>query len=663
MRRAKTLCTAAAALALLALTGCEASPVPSQYGTQLGTPLDPAVDPAFTVSTTTMDAARNCVTYNASSTWEPLLLVESGLGDSTGWRTALATAGRLTGAGVVCTLTIPGGQDTPVASDQVDFSRSSQYVARAISQINATTGKQVGVLAHSRGGFDTRWALRWWPSIRAKVDDVILLGVPNHGSKDNMYLNAAGGAAWPIFQQSRADSLFEMALNSLDETPGAGSFTNIASTNDRDSVGDGIRDSRTTAWAIEGATNLLIQDSCNQIITRPAVRDSSWVWAATVDAITHTGPAVASRFNPTAPCAAGNVADPAGTNYEAAITTDSEPPLPDYVPMIPEETPVQGTMTLPASDPGDGTRVLTEPLALRQAALKCTSGTETRFAAEPVLLVAGGIGDGSSLFASLKNRFSTTKTGPYQYPVCWVQLPPVSNPPTVNDPATDLAKGAQYVVQSLRDLYASPANSPQKPIDVITHSRGGFDTRWALKWWPDVRAMVDDAVYIANPILGSGDQRFGSCPATFDPSNLACFNFGEQSRSDSKFLHALQTGDPTPGSVSYTTIGSWNDGATVNRTRLDQRQYSWRLAGASNIVVQQYCPEATLDHATLLTDDWTWTAIADALGHTGPADPSRFVPITNCHATYTTYTQETPVTATPTTNTEPALPPYVWAAP
>lgn len=671
MRLSRRLTAGFIGVGLLAsLTGCDPE-TPSQYPTELGSPLDPSSDPPYTVPAASLVAGTSfsphCTLQNAASTWEPILLVATGFLDATTWRSSQSA--RFADAGWVCVITIPD------IADALDFTRGAQYVARAVTVIYGATGKKVDIIAHERGGVDARWAIRWWPSIRTAIDDVVLIGVPNRGSVDNMYLTAADSVL-PIYQQSRADSLFFKALSSFDPTPGAGiSYTNIASRDDRNSIGDKIRDNRETSWAIDGSINLLVQNYCAQTVSRHLVRDYSWVWAATRDALTGSGPASTARFNAGAPCTSdGSQSDPPRpqTDYQSAITPDSEPPLPDYVPMTPEETPPWASLNLPADQPDEADLALTEPLADRTAAFQCGSGAQRRYAAEPVLLVAGFIGDGLSMFTLMQSRFSSTANTATPYPVCWVQLPQ-------NGAHFDLARGAQYVVHSIRALKALNPTGPA--VDVLGHSRGGYDTAWALKWWADLRDTVDDVVLLDSPLRGTRSSMYFACPG--------CQPLNYQSRADSKFLAALRINDPTPGmSTSWTTIGTWDSpvppegesvpgSGSVFRDALDQRQYAWRWPGASNIIIQQYCPGRRVVHGpsipanpsrpNMLTDDWAWQAIQNALFTPGPADPVEFVPTTSCGtASYTSHPRQTPPSgALPPVvqNDEPNILdyPYVWS--
>jgi triacylglycerol lipase len=639
------------------------------YPLTLGTPLDPSSNPTFTVPLATMDgtmplSGAGCmVPSGASTTGETVLLVAQPGQSAEQWRAALDTAGRLAGLRRVCRLDLPTASTSP---DPWDATRSAQYVARAISRLHFWYSGPVDVVADGLGGLSTRWALRWWPTIRAQVDDVVTIGVPNHGSVDTMYDATTTPTA--ISQQSRADSAFIKALNSSDETPGGGWFTNIASGTDHVSVGDGSRDLREHAWHLNGATNIRVQNSCPALVLRrTAVRDNAWVWAAVKDALVNTGTASTTRLAST-PCGANAGSDSLPT-LGTTVVPDSEPPLPTYVPVADPETAPHTALTgLPTTDPGAGSRTLTEPLVDRDAAIVCPTGVGVaRYAQSPTLLVPGGLHeDDGEMFASLASRFSDDDGGGVLFPVCWLNVPDggIWDQQVVfpNAAGADLRKSSQYVVHAVLEMYADHGVD----VDLIGHSRGGFDIAWATKWWPDVQARVDDVVLVDTPIRGSGLQRYAT-PSDYFIMGAA---IGHQTRSDSRYMAALRIGDLTPGTdVSWTTVWTWDDGGSgASRSPgYDTRQNAWRWGDAANVVLQGQCAGTPANHGTVLTGALGWTVIADALEHTGGALPSRFMVTTPPPTCGTTWRQHALVepdhTLTLQTNTEPALPGYVWNTP
>jgi len=64
-----------------------------------------------------------------------------------------------------------------------DIQISAEYVVYAIDQMYAADGgRKIGVVGHSQGNMEIRWALKWWTDLQNKVDDAVMLGNPGHGT-------------------------------------------------------------------------------------------------------------------------------------------------------------------------------------------------------------------------------------------------------------------------------------------------------------------------------------------------------------------------------------------------------------------------------------------------------------------------------------------------
>lgn len=639
----------------------------------------PTTDPAYTIDTALLDSGRSCTTYSSSSSWKTIILVGPPEDDAaTDWRGDADWVTRFTGtAKKVCVIDIPDTGQTQYDDD--DLARTAEYVARAVHQEASTSaGSKVNIIAHEAGGLSARWAMRFWPQIRSKVDDVVLIGTPNHGSVDAMY--DADTTPTPSSQQSRADSAFIEALNSPistggDETPGGSvSYTNIASANDRISVGDGVRDSRESAWHLSGARNIRVQNTCNTAtIRRPAVRDHAWVWEAVRDALLNSGMTSTTRVTD-ATCASSADAD-GSASVGTTVAPNSEPPLPGYVPVIAEETPAWKASS---SDPDVEYEAPSHPTnpalteeggsesAIVAKAKVCSDGGEVRYAEAPTLLVPGGAGtDGGSMFRQLMDlpAFSSTPTGAKVHPVCWLKHPYPTEGEVVgasfdpDTPSVDLVRSAEYVVAVVLDLKAT-ATTPK--VDIIAHSRGGYDVAWALTWWTDVQAKVDDAVFLDTPLRGSGAQRYGTYS---QPTDLMATPMGQQSRSDSHFVAALLAGGAATS--SWTTIQTWDE-TTVHRNAYDHRQNAWRWPGATNVMVQQHCAGNRVTHGQMFSDTWVRAALLDALANTGGTNPARISDETGaiCKGDWKQLPrQELATGGVIQPDEEPTLPAYVPVAP
>ncbi|MFF5218578.1 hypothetical protein [Micromonospora sp. NPDC000442] len=108
-----------------------------------------------------------------------------------------------------------------------DIQVRAEYVVHAIRTMNRLSGRKVSVIGHSQGGMVTRWALRFWPDTRQRVDDVIGLAPTNRGTALGTVLcmDHCAPAGW----QQRVGSRFFAALNSGRETYPGISYTVIRS--------------------------------------------------------------------------------------------------------------------------------------------------------------------------------------------------------------------------------------------------------------------------------------------------------------------------------------------------------------------------------------------------------------------------------------------------
>ena len=169
----------------------------------------------------------------------------------------------------------------------------------------------------------------------------------------------------------------------------------------------------------------------------------------------------------------------------------------------------------------------------------------------------------------------------------------------------DIQANTEYVVSAIRML----ATKSARPIAVMSHSQGGLEARWALKYWPDTRADVDKVVTLGAPNYGALYPN-QNCTA---PSSCSASLW--QMRSDSKFIAALTRGAST-FSIPWTSITTSADTVFVSPSEA-------RMPGAANILVQSLCPSDQAQHNNLPYDGPTSGIVLDALNHKGPAELSR----------------------------------------
>jgi hypothetical protein len=183
------------------------------------------------------------------------------------------------------------------------------------------------------------------------------------------------------------------------------------------------------------------------------------------------------------------------------------------------------------------------------------------------------------------------------FDVCTVEL--------VDEATGDIQASAERTVYAIRTM----ARESGKRVQVVGHSQGPLEVRWAIRYWPDITLLVDDLIGIAAPYHGwrQTDIYCGQ----------ACVPALWQMRMESKFMGALNAGDETPGDVSYTSVYTLTD-------ELVQPYSTADLDGGANITVQDVCPGRVVEHIEMVFDAAAYGVVLDALNNPGPADKSRF---------------------------------------
>lgn len=251
----------------------------------------------------------------------------------------------------------------------------------------------------------------------------------------------------------------------------------------------------------------------------------------------------------------------------------------------------------PPDKPGPRLSVPKEKLA---AALDCT-GHLKRASRAPILLIPG-----TTLNPQVEYSWNwepaLAKLG---WPYCTVTLP--------NDAMSDIQVSAEYVVHAIRRMHSRS----DRRADVIGHSQGGMVPRWALRFWPGTRRMVDDVVGLSPSNHGTVDA-IPACAAGCAPA------FWQQ-RTGSNFLRGLNSYQETFPRISYSSIYTRTDEVVV--PNLGPGASSSLHGGGgriSNVAIQDVCPTDPSEHLAIGTYDNTAYELAvDALTHRGPAKPAR----------------------------------------
>lgn len=243
--------------------------------------------------------------------------------------------------------------------------------------------------------------------------------------------------------------------------------------------------------------------------------------------------------------------------------------------------------------------------------LLCSKGVDEASRA-PVLLVQG-------TGATAKDNWSWTYEPGLDMegiPWCAVDLP---------EHATgDVQLAGEYVAAAIREVYRRAG----RKVSIIGHSQGGMVPRWALRWWPDTRAMVDDVIGFAPSNHGTTQAK---CSAA-EPCSAA----GWQQGNKANFIAALNSSAETWKGIDYTVAYTRTD-ETV-QPNMDETGSSSLRTGQGrirNVMTQSICPNDIYEHLTIGTIDPVAYALAiDALNHDGPADPARLNPLAICGQPY-----------------------------
>lgn len=193
-----------------------------------------------------------------------------------------------------------------------DAQKNAEYVAYAINYISARSAtSNVSVLAWSQGALNAQWALKYWPSTRDIVEDLILMSPDFHGSASRELvcpLLDPIACAPSIWQQGYGSDF----IRTLRADGGDSAYvptTSIYSTTDefvQPMSGDNASALLSNAHHA-GVTNNHLQDICSGqvaggIYTHEGVLYNPVSWALAVDALTHDGPGNVSRIDLDAAC-------------------------------------------------------------------------------------------------------------------------------------------------------------------------------------------------------------------------------------------------------------------------------------------------------------------------------------------------------------------------
>lgn len=261
-------------------------------------------NPAFVTERSTLDEALVCTPFEHPDK-PPVLLVHGTFATGTLQYTQFYLP-QLAALGYdVCAVTYP---DRGLGDMQI----AAEYVANALMRMNERTGRKVAMIGHSQGASMPRWALRYFPSARAAVDDFVLLAGPNHGTSVSFVgdvldglLAGLGLGELPVgllpasIYQFARNSDFNAAVNSGDETPGDIDYTSIYTVIDELVQPTLPVPTQALEFGLDNprVTNVLLQDVCPlALVEHVSIGTTDPIaFALALDAITHPGPANVER--------------------------------------------------------------------------------------------------------------------------------------------------------------------------------------------------------------------------------------------------------------------------------------------------------------------------------------------------------------------------------
>ncbi|WP_433125876.1 esterase/lipase family protein [Micromonospora sp. CA-240977] len=262
--------------------------------------------------------------------------------------------------------------------------------------------------------------------------------------------------------------------------------------------------------------------------------------------------------------------------------------------MLLRKTALVGSLVAAALFASAGTATAATPADPTAASAVAPAALAAAAAANPVIVV-GGLSGVAVAYQPLAARLRADGYRAYVY-----QLPGLG----LGDIPTSARALAGYVDQVR-------ASTGAATVDVVAHSEGGLVSRYYLKRLGGT-ATVGRYVSLGTPQYGTyvatiaAFLGLGSCAGV-----VAC----QQMTIGSAFLADLNAGDDTPGTVRYTTVRTLQDELvrpTGNAAVND---------GATNVLIQAYCPLRVVGHLGLVLDGTAYTIVRGALVD-GPVRPN-----------------------------------------
>lgn len=243
----------------------------------------------------------------------------------------------------------------------------------------------------------------------------------------------------------------------------------------------------------------------------------------------------------------------------------------------------------------DGPALESDPVAL-ETALSCPDGLS--HAEHPVVLLVHGTATTAEETWPAGMGVVLHRAG---FDWCTVQLP--------GRALVDIQRSTEYVVDAVRSLHRRTG----RKVSMIGHSQGALEVRWAIRWWPDVRAVVDDVVTAAGANRPIPWTKTVFC-------GRSCAEPIWQFSTGAAFMEAINR-VPAPEGPSYSAIRSLTD--ELIQPAMPESSAVATIDGAANLAIQDVCPGRPVSHVGLVFDAVFAAMTLDALQHPGPADQGR----------------------------------------
>ncbi|KZL65009.1 lipase b precursor [Colletotrichum incanum] len=188
-----------------------------------------------------------------------------------------------------------------------DAQENSEYVAYAINYVQSATGKKPAVVAWSQGNLNVQWALKYWPSTRDAVTDLVAMSPDFHGTKEAFVACKTAAAiigCTPSVYQQIYDSQFVHTLRAKGGDSAYVPTTSIFSATDeivQPQSGPGASAILKDEHGVE-VSNIEVQKACPKTpaggeVTHEGMLYNSLAFALLKDALENEGPGKMERID------------------------------------------------------------------------------------------------------------------------------------------------------------------------------------------------------------------------------------------------------------------------------------------------------------------------------------------------------------------------------